>query len=68
MMHWMQGLGLTPSGVFHKSGAKADVRVHVRAGVVQVQRRKTGIGGIVAGTTTDRQAIMLQQISPFAPA
>ena len=38
------------------SGKEADVRVHVRTRVVQIQRRRPGIGSVVVTRTHDRQA------------
>jgi len=39
-----------------EAGARPDIRIAVRAGVVQVQRRRAGIRAIVAITATIREA------------
>jgi len=41
----------------HKSGPSADVRVHVGARVVQIQREHPGIGTVVPVATANRQAM-----------
>ena len=44
------------------SEKEADVRVHVRTRVVQIQRRRLGIGSVVVTRTHNRQA--LNELSP----
>lgn len=44
------------------SGKEADIRVHVRTRVVQIQRRRPGIRSVVVTRTHDRQA--LNDLSP----
>ena len=45
-----------------RAGAKPDITVGVRAGVVEVQRAQAGIAGIVAIAATEREPL---NASPF---
>lgn len=40
-----------------EAGAKTDIRIRIRAGVVEVQRRKAGIGRVRPIAATIRQAL-----------
>lgn len=42
-----------------EAGTEADIAVRIRAGVVEVQRAKPGIGRIVPIAATDRQALIV---------
>jgi hypothetical protein len=42
-----------------EAGTKADIRIRVRTGVVQVQVPETSIAGIVPITATNRQALTI---------
>jgi len=39
-----------------ESRARTDIVVHIRAKVIQIKARETGIGRVVPVTTADRQA------------
>ena len=45
------------------SGKEANVRVHVRPGIVDVERGRTSVGSVVVTATNDRQALF----DPFPP-
>ena len=47
-----------------ESGAEADVRVHVRPRVVQVQRAQPGIRAVVPVAAEDRKPSRYFQINP----
>ncbi len=54
----MKGLGPSTSGPTRtESGAKPDIRVRIRAGVVEVQRPQAGIAGTVAIAATEREPL-----------
>jgi len=53
---------------FPKSGAKPDVAVHVRPGVVQVQSEQAGVGAIVPVAAADREPYQHLTPARFYPA
>jgi hypothetical protein len=55
-LHWASARKQAPSGIF-KVEAEPDVRVHVRARVVEVQRSDPGIGTVVPVPKADRNAL-----------
>lgn len=64
--------GVLPSGymslpflTFPKSGARADVRVDVRPGIVQIQIEHASQTGIIPIAATDREPFNAQPLLPF---
>ena len=63
-MHWASAREQAPSGRF-KVETEADIRVDVRAQIVEVHRSHARIGGVVPIPKTDRNALTDRHYSCF---